>query len=261
MWSTCSMSTGHCSTQAPQVVHDQSTSGSITPPSSSVPTSGRAASAIALAGTPASCSAVAFSLPSASSPPPASRYGAFAAAWSRRLMISSFGDSGLPVFQAGHCDWHRPHSVQVEKSSRPFQVKFSTTPTPKTSSSAGSSKSIGLPREIIGCSGPSATSPVALRLNQMLKNAENRCQATPIVGFSAIVISQAIEITILNSATRTIAVSSVGTARPSNAVADEPGEREVHPRRVLAVGTAAARTRAPRSATMQSPTPTIVHST
>ena len=40
--------------------------------------------------------------------------------------ISSFGDSGLPVFQAGHCDWQRPHSVQVEKSSRPFQVKCST---------------------------------------------------------------------------------------------------------------------------------------
>ena len=33
MWSTCSMSTGHCWTQAPQVVQDQSTSGSITPAS------------------------------------------------------------------------------------------------------------------------------------------------------------------------------------------------------------------------------------
>ena len=52
--------------------------------------------------------------------------------WSRRSMISSLGDSGLPVFQAGHCDWQRPHSVQVAKSSRPFQVKCSTLPTPKT---------------------------------------------------------------------------------------------------------------------------------
>ena len=43
MWSTCSMSTGHCSTHAPHVVHDHSTSGSITPPCSAVPTSGRAA--------------------------------------------------------------------------------------------------------------------------------------------------------------------------------------------------------------------------
>src|SRR4030095_4173409 len=41
MWSTCSMSTGHCSTQAPQVVHDQSTSGSITPPEAASPTRGR----------------------------------------------------------------------------------------------------------------------------------------------------------------------------------------------------------------------------
>ena len=31
-------------------------------------------------------------------------------------MITSFGDSGLPVFHAGHCDWQRPHSVQVAKS-------------------------------------------------------------------------------------------------------------------------------------------------
>ena len=47
-------------------------------------------------------------------------------------MISSFGDSGLPVFQAGHCDWQRPHSVQVVKSSQPFQQKSSTWPAPKS---------------------------------------------------------------------------------------------------------------------------------
>jgi hypothetical protein len=29
------------------------------------------------------------------------------------------------VFHAGHCDWQRPHSVQVAKSSMPFQVKSS----------------------------------------------------------------------------------------------------------------------------------------
>jgi len=27
-------------------------------------------------------------------------------------MINNLGDSGLPVFQAGHWLWHRPHSVQ-----------------------------------------------------------------------------------------------------------------------------------------------------
>ncbi len=80
-------------------------------------------------------------------------------------MISSFGDSGLPVFHAGHCDWHRPHSVQVEKSSQPFQEKSSTCPAPKTSSSgSASSKSTGLPSLIIGLSAPSATSPSSERL-------------------------------------------------------------------------------------------------
>ena len=34
--------------------------------------------------------------------------------------MTSLGESGLPVFQAGHCDWQRPHSVQVAKSSMPF---------------------------------------------------------------------------------------------------------------------------------------------
>src|SRR3712207_8525483 len=60
-------------------------------------------------------------------------------------MITIFGDRGLPVFHAGHWLWHRPHSVQVVKSSIPFQVKSSILPRPKTSSSSGSSKSIGCP--------------------------------------------------------------------------------------------------------------------
>ena len=136
MWSMCSMSTGHCSTQAPQVVHDHSTSGSITPSSSAVPTSGR----VAWSGpepmtrsNPDSgtcsweCSSDFFS-PRSSSPRPPSgvfssgdslpsrKYGALANMWSRRFMITSLGDSGLPVFHAGHCDWQRPHSVQVVKS-------------------------------------------------------------------------------------------------------------------------------------------------
>jgi hypothetical protein len=43
-----------------------------------------------------------------------------------------------------------------------FQVKFSTWPTPNTSSSPGSSKSTSSPRLRIGCSGPSETgSPAA----------------------------------------------------------------------------------------------------
>src|SRR6266702_1475960 len=38
MWSMCSMSTGHSCTQAPQLVHDQITSGSITPLAAVAPT-------------------------------------------------------------------------------------------------------------------------------------------------------------------------------------------------------------------------------
>ncbi len=184
------MSTGHCSTQAPQVVQDHRTSGSMTPFSSAVPISGRSASARAAAGTSLSCSSDAFSSPSIVLPPPASRYGALACAWSRRDMISSLGERGLPVFHAGHCDWQRPHSVQVEKSSRPFQEYCSTWETPKTSSSPGSVKSIGLPPDVIGWRAPRAVPPVASRLNQMFGNARKRCQATPMLVFRLTVIIQ-----------------------------------------------------------------------
>ncbi len=44
--------------------------------------------------------------------------------------------------------------------------------------------------------------PSALRLNKMLKNAVNRCQATPIVVFSEMTIIQVNEMTILSIATR-----------------------------------------------------------
>ncbi len=45
---------------------------------------------------------------------------------SRRPMMSSLGESGWPLFQAGQADWHRPHSVQVSASSRCFQVSSSS---------------------------------------------------------------------------------------------------------------------------------------
>lgn len=107
-------------------------------------------------------------------------------------MIRSFGDSGLPVFQAGHCDWQRPHSVHVEKSRMPFQENCSTCETPKTSSSPGSSKSISLPPEVIGRSAPSAVPPSDFRLNQMFGKARKRCQATPMVVLSPRVMAQII---------------------------------------------------------------------
>ena len=61
---------------------------------------------------------------------------------SRRPMMRSLGDSGLSVFQAGQADWQRPHSVQVEKSSICFQVKWPISPTPKTVSSSTFSMSM-----------------------------------------------------------------------------------------------------------------------
>ena len=134
MWSMCSMSTGHCSTHAPQVVHDHSTSGSMTPPCSAVPTSGRVACSGPEPSTPLEARLrdvvllVVLRRRAVSSPTPPSggvlrgvslsprMYGALANMWSRRFMITSLGDSGLPVFHAGHCDWQRPHSVHVVKS-------------------------------------------------------------------------------------------------------------------------------------------------
>ncbi len=88
-------------------------------------------------------------------------------------MITSFGDSGLPVFQAGHWLWQRPHSVQVAKSSMPFQVKSSILPRPKAASSGGSSKSIGLPSCSMGSSGPSA---FGKRLAETLTGARKMCR-------------------------------------------------------------------------------------
>ena len=119
--------------------------------------------------------------------------------------MSSLGESGFSVFHAGHCDWQRPHSVQVEKSSRPFQVKSSTAPTPSVSPSSSSSmasmsngraahRSAAAPRR-------APCAPDASRLNQMLGKARNRCQATPIVGCSEMVIIHANEMRIFTVAT------------------------------------------------------------
>ena len=75
---------------------------------------------------------------------------------SRSPMISSFGDRGLSVFQAGQTDWQRPHSVQVAMSSSCFQVNWSTMcPTPKTVSSVTFSMSMS-GRLVQGAQGPGA---------------------------------------------------------------------------------------------------------
>ena len=81
-------------------------------------------------------------------------------AWSRRFMISIFGESGFSVFHAGHWLWQRPHSVQVAKSSMPFHEKSSIEPMPRVVSSSISSRSsrvTGLPPDVRGLAAPSAT--------------------------------------------------------------------------------------------------------
>ena len=87
MWSMCSIDTGHSCTQAPQVTQSHTTS-SLTAPGTSGGDSARppAARAAAAAG------------------PSANR-------WSRSPMMRSFGESSLPVAQAGQASWQRPHSV------------------------------------------------------------------------------------------------------------------------------------------------------
>ena len=116
MWSTCSIDTGHSRTQAPQVTQSQTT-----------------------------LSVTAFGTSGAGSKPSAPRTsgGPSSNTWSRRAMISSFGDSSLPVVQAGQTSWQRPHSVQEKVSSVCFQVRSGTVPAPKRISSSGTSKRSG----------------------------------------------------------------------------------------------------------------------
>ena len=121
------------------------------------------------------------------------------------------------MFQAGHCDWQRPHSVQVLKSSRPFQLNCSTWATPNWSfSGSASSKSSGLPSLVIGRSGP-RPEPAGFsgsRLKKMFGKARKRCQATPMVTFSEITMSQVIEMQILMSAATLTPASQFGRTEP-----------------------------------------------
>ncbi len=108
MWSTCSIDTGHASTHAPQVTQSQ----------------------IISVGTPL----------------PAIGSVLCAKTWSRMPMISSFGESSLPVAFAGHASWQRPHSVHEKPSSTCFHVRSATVAAPKRSSSSGRSKRSGSSR-------------------------------------------------------------------------------------------------------------------
>ena len=204
MWA---MSTGHCCTQAPQVVQLHRTSGFITPPD------------VCAQGSPSpSATSCRSAIPRTSSwrlerwSAAARNQGAAAWDCSRRARVNSLGLSGFSVFQAGHWLWHRPHSVHVLTSSNAFHVKSPIAPTPRDASSSRSSmfsKSMASPLTAMGCRGPSAGRPSALRWNHTLKNAKKRCQATPIVGCAATVINQARDTAILMNATMAMPVSRV----------------------------------------------------
>ena len=164
-------------------------------------------------------------MPPARTSSEASSHGDLACAWSRSAMTSSLGESGLSVFHAGHWLWQRPHSVQVVKSSRPFQVKSSTLPTPSAASSSRSStfsKSSTSPPTRIGCSSPRLVRPSAWRLKKMLKKARKRCQATPIVGCRAIVIIHAKEMRILIAAMMTMRFLIVSSESPVKKLPIQP---------------------------------------
>ena len=107
----CSMSTGHSRTHAPHVTQSHTT-----------------------------WSVTAFGTSGWSSTSPA----ASATTRSRRSMISSFGESGLPVAHAGQTSWQRPHSVHVNRSSICFRDRSFCVATPKRMSSSAASRSIRL---------------------------------------------------------------------------------------------------------------------
>ncbi len=134
--STCSMVTGHASTQAPQVRQSQTASNGI-----AVSTSGRASAdagrrssragdeartdgEFGISGRPASASTASWRMP----------------------MMNVLGLSGLPVLQAGHASWQRPHSVQVKPSSRSFHDRSATVRMPNVASSASRSIAGSSPR-------------------------------------------------------------------------------------------------------------------
>ncbi len=179
-------------------------------------------------------------------------------------MTSSLGLSGLSVFHAGHWLWQRPHSVHVVKSSRPFHVKSSTLPTPSAASSSSSStfsKSSTSPPTRIGWSSPRLVRPSAWRLKKMLKKARKRCQATPIVGCSAMVIIHAKEMMILIAAMTTMRFSMAPIDRPVKKLPIQPVSGKC---RALSMPVPVLRARvhsSARSRPMQRVTPRIVSST
>ena len=152
MWSTCSMDTGQAWTQAPQVTQSHTDSSGTAVGTREVRSIGAAGPAV-----PPSLPARAWTI----APPSANT-------WSRSPMISSLGESTLPVAKAGQTSWQRPHSVHEYVSSICFQVRSAAVPAPKRISSSGMS----------GSSNRSGSSlpPGPVRPYQTLNAAEAMCR-------------------------------------------------------------------------------------
>ena len=110
--STCSIRTGHASTHAPHVTQSQTASYGI---ASSTIGFARSAGRIVSSRPYVSRTIGEFGM--------RFRPCSASALMSRIPMMNVLGLSGLPVFQAGHASWQRPHSVQVNPSSRSFQPR------------------------------------------------------------------------------------------------------------------------------------------
>ena len=84
------------------------------------------------------------------------------------------------------------------------------------------SKSTAPRPTMIGWSSPSEVRPSAWRLRKMLKKARKRCQATPIVGCSEMVIIHANEMRIFTAATTTMTSSRRDTDQPLTIAPSQP---------------------------------------
>ena len=238
----CSMSTGHCSTQAPQFVQSHRTSSETTSGTRGAVTAETPSGPVAPdrdraetrskecgeAGTPLSrrtSPSSSFWWPSSCSTICTLEADSM---WSRRPMMRSLGERGFWVFHAGHSSWQRPHSVQAYRSRRAFHEKSSIVPTPRTVSSGTSSKSsslvTGFPSMSMWSAGPRDFVPSALRRVYRLRIATKRCQATPMPVWMPTTVSQVMEVMTLRALTRTIALASAVAEEEAAAAKSAPSQ-------------------------------------
>ena len=134
--STCSISTGQASTHAPQVTQSHTASYGIAV--STIGVARLAAGTVVSSSPYVSRTIGEFGMMSSRCSAPSDM--------SRMPMMKVLGLSGLPVFQAGQACWQRPHSVQVNPSSRSFQPRSWSVRSPKVAFSSSMSSFGSSPR-------------------------------------------------------------------------------------------------------------------